>query len=1034
MSWACAALLSLLATSSRAAGPKIEVVKDDSGWRLKVDGKDTLIRGVNWDEVPIGENYAYNFWGESDQFIKDTLDAEMGLLKEMNGNAIRQYTGIPPRWVEYIYKTFGIFTVINHPFGRYGINVNGTFEPSTNYADPATRTAIRNEIKAMAETYKDTPGILVVMLGNENNYGLHWKSSEIEALPQGQRDDARAIHLYTLFSQAIDDIHAIDKEHPVAICNGDLQYVDIIAKYVRNMDIFASNVYRGRSARDFYQVVKEKLDKPTFFSEFGADAYDAKNGRPDDVTQAGYLRDQWREIYEQTAGKGGVGNAIGGLTFQWSDGWWKHLQESNLDVHDTNATWPNAAYPEDLAEGGNNMNEEWFGITAKGPRDARGHTQIVPRAAYWALRQAYRLDPYEPGVTADKIRAHFAENVDVASAGAQSKASLLDEAVAALTRVRLWDTRLQLEMSGSGGDAIGGPHNGSPLRVDHMESLYLGVAAEPVPGFTGHVSVNVLGNVPQNRIDEIFFEKRGLPQVVRQPAGTNLTFFDVERVKLYQADVTWDHEWFKLEAFYRKGHYHWGYEGDFFGLFREANYQPDVDRYNANAPAGLIWSGKGLLEPVKIAMGPELFWGANPSIIAKYYQTFGIFTVSAIHSQDLARSTSIGTSNVVPSPQSQRTALVLSTAFGPATLTGGLIVAGVERVGRKYISAQPTDGPSYLSSGYNIREDTVQPLDTLGGRLKLTTGFGPIKTYIEGAYKGRVADHGGDETLNLTGWSLKADGTGNQWNVLGGFIANMGWLQIGPNFLYQKPLEGPLPNITGAFDKASQRVLPSIVPRNWIDDPFVVLGNREQLAAEVMFVFDPTPATFFWQWDNDMREDAVFAGSLDFTYRHLPTTRDTLFGFTGAGVMFPFNAAPPVEDLWDVSSKFVINAIPGTRILNRVYAGKGQARGPDPRVIVRGGGTTQWNVGALSAMAGVKINDWGPYDYHRDYNLTFPVQTFLDVSYGVTTPRLFMPYPRVGIRGQYRVLDEHSPRYPYAIGSGQLGNEYEVGTYLLLSM
>ena len=88
--------------------------------------------------------------------------------------------------------------------------------------------------------------------------------------------------------------------------------------------------------------------------------------KEDQVTQAYYLLGQWQEIYEQSAGKGRVGNAIGGLIFQWSDGWWKYMQESRLDIHDTNASWPNGGYPEDFREGDNNMNEEWWGITAKG--------------------------------------------------------------------------------------------------------------------------------------------------------------------------------------------------------------------------------------------------------------------------------------------------------------------------------------------------------------------------------------------------------------------------------------------------------------------------------------------------------------------------------------------------------------------------------------------------------------------------------------------------------------------------------------------
>jgi len=48
----------------------------------------------------------------------------------------------------------------------------------------------------------------------------------------------------------------------VAIANGDLQYIDLIAEECKGLDILGTNVYRGISARDLFQVVKDKLGSP----------------------------------------------------------------------------------------------------------------------------------------------------------------------------------------------------------------------------------------------------------------------------------------------------------------------------------------------------------------------------------------------------------------------------------------------------------------------------------------------------------------------------------------------------------------------------------------------------------------------------------------------------------------------------------------------------------------------------------------------------------------------------------------------------
>ena len=260
---------------ARSGANQIEVVKGDDGWRIRVDGKDTFLFGMNWGYMPVGRNYSYDFWTESDAFIEATLRREMELLRGMGVNTIRQYPGIPPKWVTWINDNYGIYTLINPLVGPYGATIDGVFIPNTNYGDPATREALRAQTLAEVAPYRDTRGVIGIMLGNEANYGLSWSSFEIEALPTEERETAKARALYSLYGEIIDDLHQADPNHPVSICNGDLGYIDIIAEEAGNMDLFGTNVYRGRTARDLYAVVAQKLDKPIFYSELGADAYDA---------------------------------------------------------------------------------------------------------------------------------------------------------------------------------------------------------------------------------------------------------------------------------------------------------------------------------------------------------------------------------------------------------------------------------------------------------------------------------------------------------------------------------------------------------------------------------------------------------------------------------------------------------------------------------------------------------------------------------------------------------------------------------------
>jgi beta-galactosidase/beta-glucuronidase len=225
----------LVAFSGISQMHNVAVNQGADGTTLVVNGEDFMVNGMNWDYFPIGTNYSFSLWNQTDDFIKAALDAEMGLLKNMGVNTIRTYTGIQPRWITYIYENYGIHTILNHSFGRYGLTIDGAWVPVTDYRDEKAQALLMSEVTALAKEYKNTPGLLLFLLGNENNYGLFWAGAETEDFPD-EEDQRRAVGenrgrpMYKLMNDAAKAIKEINDAYPVAICNGDLLFLDIIAE------------------------------------------------------------------------------------------------------------------------------------------------------------------------------------------------------------------------------------------------------------------------------------------------------------------------------------------------------------------------------------------------------------------------------------------------------------------------------------------------------------------------------------------------------------------------------------------------------------------------------------------------------------------------------------------------------------------------------------------------------------------------------------------------------------------------------------
>jgi hypothetical protein len=996
---------------------KVSIMDDINGQKLIVDGKPFIINGMNWDYVPIGKNYSFNFWDQSEDFIKAALDSEMGLLKNMGVNTIRVYVGMQPKWVQYIHENYGIYTMINHSFGRYGLTLNGVWFPNTEYSDPATRKFLLQEVTIMVNEFKDTPGLLIFMLGNENNYGLSWGGAETEDIPIETDGTVitRAKAMYQLFNEAVLQMKKLDTDHPIAMCNGDLLYLDLVAKYCTDIDIYATNMYRGVSFSDAFERVKNEYGKPILFSEFGSDAFNALENQEDQKMQAYYMLNNWKEIYQNAAGLGKAQNSLGGFTFQFSDGWWKRGQTKDLDIHNTEASWLSGGYVLDTNGTSKNMNEEWFGICAKGYPNERGLYDLYPRAAYYALKEAHQINPYGSGIDEVFMQNYF-ENINIMDAVLRArgdKAALGGGGSGATLRISNLSARFTT--FNTGGSLITTPETADPdsnafpnqLGFDHMQSYFVGIEGKPASNMRANVNFNIIGKVAQNPIDEIFYENRARPVVSLDGDSQRVIVDDINRVNVYDAEFEWNAKDFDLRGFYRTGHYHWGYEGDFFGLYPEANYGRNLDIYGGEI-LGAEMDGKGVLEGAKLAFGPQLWWGANPTSLLKYSRDVKGYTVTGIYHRDLQTEIILGDdgrreldanqlrSGIIPPFPTERATLVVEKSIGKFGFTLGGIWSGspLNRTSFQDVIGEPGD--------YTVVEDKVQSSDNWGGKAKITYEGGKINWYAQGGVTGLVAGGGADQTQTFTGWRLKDIGSGNMSNFLTGFTYTAGNFQIAPNFLYQKPLVAAMPSEAGAPGRL----------RNVIDDPFAVRGNRETTAGELLITFDPTPATWMYEWDNDRSEDAKFAMSAGFVYRHLPTQQDAHVGFLANRTFFAFPDAVPAQDLYEANVRMVSKLTTDLAVIGNFFYGNGQGNGDSDRVIYRGGGDVRLIYKKMKAITHVKINDWGPFDYHRDFNLTYPMQLMLDLSTSLGKPDWFiLPSTVIGLRGTWRSMNQFSPRY-----------------------
>jgi hypothetical protein len=392
---------------NQKAPQKVYIKKlKDNHYQLIVAGKPYVVKGVCYNPIPIGANHEYDWW--QDPHKPWMIDGK--LMQAMGINTIRIYQ--PGENAESVRQ------VIRDLYNNYHIRVIlgnwlGFWEyPCPFYGDKKFEERIKKEVLDMVRLYKDEPGILMWILGNENNYSCigtvnPWSTEEVDKEPDPQKQKLmRAKIYYSYVNELAREIHAVDSGHPVALGNGELVGLDVANQVCPDIDLVACIIYRGKTFGNLFNSLKATFDRPLLLSEFGADSYDAYLKKEDQNMQAFFLESQWRQIYENLSyNKDGAGNCLGGVMFEWNDEWWKHSQNDrdSWSVHDTESNWSNGSYYFDIKAPKNmNMNEEWFGIAALSPQTLDGINKRTPKKAYYVIKEFWNGPVVQPKLKGKK--------------------------------------------------------------------------------------------------------------------------------------------------------------------------------------------------------------------------------------------------------------------------------------------------------------------------------------------------------------------------------------------------------------------------------------------------------------------------------------------------------------------------------------------------------------------------------------------------------------------------------------------------------
>ena len=362
-----------------------------------------------------------------------------------------------------------------------------------------------------------------------------------------------------------------------------------------------------------------------------------------------------------------------------------------------------------------------------------------------------------------------------------------------------------------------------------------------------------------------------------------------DAAEVYNFSATHLGEKADVNLFYHIPRYHWGYEGDMFGLMREATDMGGEDVWNAKAPSGFEIVGKDNFDGLKIVAGDEIYWDAEQMVMLKYQfgeqKQYTFMSSMETNAVDKAAQMSLqGDFKVGESSKFQF----------------GVLKADDAKVGESF---------DYYKNGVAYT-DKITDMDTLAFKARLTTPLNAnTETYISYNYAGLVAESG--ENLKEMGSSLPYSTLGNKQVLEMGAKITNGNYMIVPRFMMRNNLVGANPsNVTG-IDQRNADIA---------NDPFLVMDNRETVAGEIFFTYDPTPASWFYEWDNDVWEDAPLAYNVGLTYVDYKSRSDAKSHWDPQG-WFWADKGTVADSILSAKSRIVINTEADNKLILNLESG-----------------------------------------------------------------------------------------------------------------